>query len=130
MNAEMRFPAEPAQVRLCRVVASSIALREEFDVDTVADLEMLVDGACALLIAISRRDATLHCRFLWSAEAITVHVSTAAQGDVDVDSLDWHLLSTLADRVHRWRAADSPAEPVCHIELTMGKRAGESRGSA
>jgi serine/threonine-protein kinase RsbW len=121
MTAEMSLPADGSQLWLARVVVANIGIREEFDVDAVADLELLVDTACSLLAVIAAPEAVLRCRFIWVTDAITVQVSTSARSGADVDaaSADWYVLKTLADRVHQWRRDDG-----CHIELTLGKHPG------
>jgi serine/threonine-protein kinase RsbW len=125
MTAEMTLPADGSQVRLARVVAANIAIRHEFDVDGVADLELLVDGACSLLAPIAAPDTVLRCRFIWSDEAITVDVSAVPRPDADVDfgSTDWYVLKTVADRVHSWQVGEG-ADHARHIELTLGKNTG------
>src|SRR2546423_5399007 len=45
-----------------RVVAADLAGRADFDLDSIADLRMAIDDACAVLVRLAAPGATLRCR--------------------------------------------------------------------
>jgi serine/threonine-protein kinase RsbW len=94
-----------------RVVAADLAGRADFDLDSIADLRMAIDDACAVLVRLAAPGATLRCRLTVWPERIEM----AAEVEVDqvadplpTGSFGWRLLECLADAVS---AASLPAEP-------------------
>jgi serine/threonine-protein kinase RsbW len=96
------------------MVAADLAARADFDLDSVEDLRMAVDEACALLVCIAARNARLSCTFTVRPDRVELAV------EVDVDdaadpltpgSIGWRILNCLADEVN---ALVLPAEPGQH----------------
>lgn len=98
---ELRVPTGLGQLAVVRAVTESLATREDFDLDAVADLKMAVDEACASLISRAALGASLDCVFEASAEAlaVTVRTTTGAPGVPNQHSFGWHVLATLTDEL-------------------------------
>jgi serine/threonine-protein kinase RsbW len=86
---------------------------------------MVVDDACAMLVAIAAPNATLSCRFTVRADGIELAV------DVDVDdgaeplptgSFGWRVLSYLADEVTARIVAGEPGQHA-RVGITVAKDA-------
>ena len=99
---ELRTPASTAVIPTIRMVAADLAARADFDLDSIDDLRMAVDDACAMLVRIAAHSAALSCRFTVRSERIEV----TAQVDVDdatdalpTGSFSWRVLDCLADEV-------------------------------
>ncbi|HEX6404910.1 MAG TPA: hypothetical protein VF003_17400 [Pseudonocardiaceae bacterium] len=110
---------------MIRAVAADLAARADFEVDSIDDLRMAVDDACAMLIEIAAQGATLSCRFTVRPERIE------AVAEVDVDdgikplptvSLRWRVLKCLAEEV---KACALPAQPdqSGRVRISLGKHA-------
>jgi serine/threonine-protein kinase RsbW len=99
---ELRITASSLAIPTIRTVAADLATRAHFDLDSIDDLRMVVDDACAMLVGIAASNATLNCRFTVATDRIEL------AADVDVDdgaealptgSFGWRVLSYLADEV-------------------------------
>lgn len=93
-------PPSSLAIPTIRTVAADLATRAHFDLDSIDDLRMAVEDACAMLVRIAAPNATLSCRFTVRADRIEL----AADADVDVDdgaealptgSFGWRVLSLL-----------------------------------
>ncbi|WP_237710434.1 ATP-binding protein [Saccharopolyspora spinosa] len=60
---EVRIAAEAAQLAVMRAVVGDLAMRADYDVDSIADLRLAVDEACSSLVRLAAPEATLVCRF-------------------------------------------------------------------
>lgn len=98
---ELRVPADAAQLAVPRIVAETLAARQDLDRDTVADIKLATDEACAGLITVAVRHSTLACRFEVFADSLTVSASTtvAAAGEPHSREFGWFVLETLTDSV-------------------------------
>ncbi|GAA1695974.1 hypothetical protein GCM10009765_51520 [Fodinicola feengrottensis] len=116
---EVRVPAEATQLPVLRAVANTIAMREDFDLDAIADVTMAVDELCSQLIVRAAGEAVLVCRFIVDSDRITLHGSVGAKkpDPLSVTSFGWRVLSTLVDSVRTW--AQEPAE--LHIEAVKSR---------
>jgi serine/threonine-protein kinase RsbW len=112
LRIELHTPAGPVVLPVIRAVAADLAARADFEVDSIDDLRMAVDDACAMLIDIAAQGATLSCRFTVRPERIE------AVAEVDVEdgvkslttgSLRWRVLKCLAEEV---KACALPASLV------------------
>lgn len=106
---ELRTQASTAVIPTIRMVAADLAARADFDLDSIDDLRMAVDDACAMLVRVATHNAAMCCRFTIRSQRIEM----AAEVDVDdgadplpTGSFSWRVLDCLADEVN---AASMPA---------------------
>jgi serine/threonine-protein kinase RsbW len=108
-----------------RVVAADLAARADFDLDSIADLRMAVDDACAVLVRLAAPGAMLRCRLtVWPGRiemAAEVNIDQVAD-PLPTGSFGWRLLECLADEAS---AASLPAEPGqrARRRITLSKNA-------
>ncbi|MER7014608.1 ATP-binding protein [Saccharopolyspora sp. NPDC000359] len=125
---EVRIAAEPAQLAVMRAVVGDLAMRADYDVDSIADLRLAVDEACSSLVRLASPGATLVCRFRSADDALSVTaevISDDAFGPRK-DTFSWRVLSALADVVSTSVESDPAATNGSHlvrIELTKGRTA-------
>src|SRR5689334_24541682 len=110
--------ADPTQLSIVRAVAADIAMRQDFDLDSIEDLKLAVDETCSTLITLAAEDATLSCHFAVDG-AGAVHVSARAlvksAAGPDEGSFGWRVLTALVDSVQT-RVEDAEGF-VVHIDL-------------
>jgi serine/threonine-protein kinase RsbW len=120
-EVEVRVGADPTRLPVLRTVASTIAMRRDFDLDAIADLKIAVDEACAMLVVRASPDSTLSCRFQDTDDEIRVTASILADRDdwPDTSSFGWHVLTTLTDSLDATvtPAAADPGGFMLRIEL-------------
>ena len=108
-----------------RVVAADLAGRADFDLDSIADLRMAIDDACAVLVRLAAPGATLTCRLtVWPGRiemAADVNIDQVAD-PLPTGSFGWRLLECLADEAS---ALSLPAEPGqrARRRITLSKNA-------
>jgi len=122
---ELRIAAVLTNLPIIRSLAASIAMRADFDLDSIADLRLAVDEACSTLITQGAPNSTLRCSFQVSGDEIRFLVSVPSTSDTkpSSDSFGWRVLTTLTDHTATWvdgptsddTNADSPH--LVHIEL-------------
>lgn len=100
-TVEIRTAASPSLIPTVRAVASDLAARADFDLDSISDLRMAVDEACATLVGMALPGSPLRCTFDVHGERIDVsaEVHTTAGASLPTDSFGWRVLQTLADHV-------------------------------
>lgn len=118
---EVRLPASLVHLPIVRSVAVNIAMRADFDIDAISDLEMAVDEACSSLITKAAPESTLDCRFRIRGHEIGF-AATVQSLDDDVPSnttFGWRVLTTLTDTVEAWvePSRDGDEQHLVHIEL-------------
>lgn len=98
-------PARPESVRVLRAVARAVAARLDFTYDRIEDLHLVVDEACAAVLAHPAAAATLTLRLDPRDDRVVVFVCSDADVEAGAwpppnveDSLTWQVLSALADR--------------------------------
>jgi serine/threonine-protein kinase RsbW len=98
---ELRVPTTPTQLPAVRAMAGDLAIRMDYDLDSVEDLRLAVDEACATLAAIAQGDAPLTVVFETTRSGLHIDawVPTAEGTDVPRDGFGWAVLQTLADNV-------------------------------
>lgn len=124
-DIEIRLGADLRNLSVLRAVAANIALRADFDLDSVEDTKLAVDEMCSTLITRAVPAATLTCCFLVSDEAIGVHafVSSPNSQPIDQRSLGWRVLTTLTDSVNAWITDSSETGGhLAHIEIRKAKQ--------
>lgn len=120
-DIELRLGARLVHLPIVRSVAVNIAMRADFDLDAISDLEMAVDETCSSLITRATPGSTLVVRFTVAADEIGVAAAvTSAEGATPSTSgFGWRVLNTLADSVRTWsEPTDSGSRYLVHIELT------------
>ncbi|EOM76684.1 ATP-binding protein [Rhodococcus rhodnii] len=116
---ELRIRATPDQLPVLRALAAAIAVHEDFDVDSIADIRLAMDEICTYLITRSTEDAVLVCRLQYVDRTLSVAVSTTT---VDAEypntrSFGWHVLDALTDSVDTRQEPD-PAGYLTTLEFT------------
>lgn len=109
------IPARAEFLHIVRSVAAAVAARLDSPYDTIEDLRMAVDEACAQLLAIGPPASNITVRMALSSEGIEVTVFTDGETEewpppkAD-QSFGWRTLSVLTDEAMFERAdAGSPA---------------------
>lgn len=99
---EVRANAEATQLSVMRAVIGDLAMRADFDVDSIADLRLAVDEACSSLIRLTTPEAVLVCRFHSTPDslAIQAEVSSNEAAGPRTDTFSWRVLTALMDSVH------------------------------
>lgn len=98
----LSIPARPDYVHVLRSVVASAASLADFPYDTIEDLRIAVDEACAHLLGVRPPARTLSLRVSWSEAGIEILASTDA-GLVgwppagSRQTLTWQVLAALAD---------------------------------
>jgi serine/threonine-protein kinase RsbW len=126
---ELLTAARSLMIPRSRTVAADLAARADFDLDSIDDLRMAVDDACAMLVRIAAPNARLRCEF--SVRSDQVKVTTEVDAAVDslpTGSFGWRVLTCLADEV---TAVALPAAPGQHgrvcISLTKNAETSQER---
>ena len=101
---ELRVDADPFWMSALRALITDVAIRADFDLDSVADLTLAVDEACAALIGAAAPQDTLVCRFAVAADRITVTVTLpigwrTERRSLPTDTFGWRVIRTLTDDV-------------------------------
>jgi serine/threonine-protein kinase RsbW len=123
---ELRVPTSPTQLPAVRAMAGDLAMRMDFDLDSVEDLRLAVDEACATLASVAQQGSPLTVVFEATRESLRIDawVPTASGVDVPRDGFGWAVLHTLVDTVEAGPsnqatvpAGDGSASPVACIAL-------------
>jgi serine/threonine-protein kinase RsbW len=139
---ELRVPTTATQLPAVRAMAGDLAIRMDYDLDSVEDLRLAVDEACATLAQIAAGDAPLTVIFETTRSGLHIEawVPTAEGTDVPRDGFGWAILATLVDAVEGRRATqaevhggDGSADPVGLIAMDKylpGQRPSEAGNEA
>jgi serine/threonine-protein kinase RsbW len=121
--AELRIAATADQLPVLRDTMEAIALREDFDLDTVADLKMAADTAASILIERAPEDTELYCGFWRLPDRIRVTMNAASRETLPArDDFGWHVLAVLTDDFEvEEDAADFEGHPTSHIDFVRYK---------
>jgi serine/threonine-protein kinase RsbW len=123
---ELRVPTTPTQLPAVRAMAGDLAMRMDYDLDSVEDLRLAVDEACATLAAIVSGDRRLTVVFETRRSGLHIDawVPTAEGTDVPRDGFGWAVLHTLVDQVEAGPATqasvpagDGSSAPVAVISM-------------
>ncbi|MFN8184391.1 MAG: ATP-binding protein [Candidatus Nanopelagicales bacterium] len=97
----LTVPADASFVSLVRTAATAVCAQADFPVDTLDDVRLAVDEACALTIADAPEGADLTVGF--TVESNTVHIELSAPSTsgraVRTTTFAWTVLTALVDRV-------------------------------
>lgn len=128
-DIELRLGADLAHLSIIRSVTGSIALRADYDLDTVADLRLAVDEACSTLIARAVPNTSISCRFAVTDERFWFDGSVISpyEDPPHTESFGWRVLTTLADRARTWVEPDriEGYGRLVHIELVKAQSAAD-----
>lgn len=121
--AEVRLsiPADGAYIAVPRAVVGNLAARNDFTVDAIDDLRIVVDEACALLLP-HATDGVLDCVFRIAPPQLTVcTTATVPEGwTLDTGSFGWTVLTALVES-----AAAETADGRLTITVTASATAAE-----
>lgn len=97
---EMRTAATARHLSSIRAVAADLAMRLDYDLDSVADLRLAVDEACSTLVQLAMPDSWLHCRFTADDDELRVLVSVRSTDGAgpSTATFSWQVLHTLAEQ--------------------------------
>lgn len=103
-EVEVRMLADKVHVPGVRALASDMAIRQDFDLDTVEDLRLALEEACATLVANADEHGMLVCRLLISPSAVEISASVPmADGQLPVvGPFSLRILRVLSDSVDFW----------------------------
>jgi len=117
-GVELRMAADPTQLSIARAVAADIAMRQDFDLDSIEDLKLAVDETCSTLITLAAQDAVLSCHFAVDAAGavrVSAHIAAKSASGPDENSFGWRVLTALVDSVDT-RVGETEGF-VVHIDL-------------
>ena len=115
---ELRVPTTATQLPAVRAMAGDLAIRMDYDLDSVEDLRLAVDEACATLAAIGLPDEPLTVVFETTRSGLHIDawVPTTDGTQVPRDGFGWAVLQTLVDNVD--------ARPATQAEVPAGDGSG------
>ncbi|PPK70861.1 serine/threonine-protein kinase RsbW [Actinokineospora auranticolor] len=121
---ELRLDATLAQLPLVRTMAAAVAMRQDYDIDSIADLRLVVDEACGLLLARALPFSTLVVQFDPTPTEVRVRCSVSVLNETPLarSGLGWRLISTLVDTVST-AVFDGEVFAELVIDLCMARRA-------
>lgn len=98
----LRTEAIPVAIPTIRTVGADLAMRADFDLDSIDDIRMAVDEACATLVRLAAPEAALSCTFAILAERIELDAEVEAADPTAVpvtNSFSWRVLEMLTDEI-------------------------------
>ena len=103
---ELRVPITPTQLPAVRAMAGDLAIRMDYDLDSVEDLRLAVDEASAILSLVSTGEEPLTVVFETSRAGLHIEawVPTVEGKEVPRDGFGWAVLATLVDSVDAIRS--------------------------
>lgn len=111
-SVSITLPAEPAYIRVVRLVAAGLASRLGFTIDQIDDLKIAVDELAAYLTGSKGRDGDLEVSFAVHDDRIEItgsgHFSQAQQVRTDLTELSRKILDTVADSASLEQADGAP----------------------
>ena len=119
---EVRMLANRERVPGIRALAADMAMREDFDLDAIADLRLAVEEACATVLANAEPEGDLVFRLLVSTKLLEINTSAAlADGrDPEIGALSLRILRTLSDSVDYWTTETEDGRRF-HVLLTKSQ---------
>lgn len=122
---EVRVLADPEQLPVMRAVVGDLAMRADFDVDTIADLRLAVDEACSSLVRIAAERSQLVGRFRTENDVLefTAEVNSPDASGPRKNTFSWRVLSALSDDVaSSVQESEEHADGhVVRIQLSKGR---------
>lgn len=101
-EVELRMLADPERVPGVRALAADLALRQDYDLDAVDDLRLVIDEVCAILLAGAAINAVMTIRLRIGPNRIEIDavVALPSSGEPAIPSLSVRILETLSDAFH------------------------------
>jgi serine/threonine-protein kinase RsbW len=133
---ELRVPTTATQLPAVRAMAGDIAMRMDYDLDSVEDLRLAVDEACAILAAVGEPEEPLTVVFDTTRSGLHIEAWVPTREGVSVprDGFGWAVLQTLVDSVDARRATQDtvpagngspgPVAVIAMDKLLPGQRPG------
>jgi serine/threonine-protein kinase RsbW len=120
---EVRMRVADARVATVRAIAADIAIHEDFDLDSLADLKLAVDEACATVLAKARPDGLLVCRLLVTAERVEMRATASTDNGQPPgnEALGWHMLQVLTDSARCWVTGAGDEDRHMHVLFTIDR---------
>ena len=124
LTIELHIPASTVMIPVLRAVAADLATRAHFEFDSIDDLRLAVDDACAMLVRIAAQGATLSCWFTVGSERIeaVAEVDVEHGAKLPTESFGWRVLECLADEVNTCAVPAQPGQRG-RVRITLGKHA-------
>jgi serine/threonine-protein kinase RsbW len=97
MAVTLRIPADPAYVRLARLVASGYAAQVGGTVDDIEDVRTVVDELCSMLVAHAEEGDELDLRLAADDDVVRATVAASLRRRWDPDELAEGVVKVLAD---------------------------------
>lgn len=121
---ELRVRAEADQLPVIRAVAETLAVLNDFTLDDIADVKLVVDEVCSQLIKGSVAEAELSCTFAVGDAGIRIVVTSAMESAAipKKDSFGWHVLQTLTDSIEQRVGDAAHTESVRSVTIDVVKR--------
>jgi serine/threonine-protein kinase RsbW len=128
-EVELRMLARTALPSTVRAITADIAMRADFDMDSVADLRLAVDEVCATVVRHARPDAVLTCRVAVRPDCLEIIASVQCppQQSIRIGRLNWRILEALADSARLWITEDD-GEPHVHLRIVKFRDLAEQNG--
>jgi serine/threonine-protein kinase RsbW len=122
-EVEVRMRVAEVRVATVRAMAADIAIREDFDLDALADLKLAVDEACATVLVKARPDGLLVCRLLVTPSKVEMHATAATDNGhpPGTEALGWHMLQVLTDSAGCWITGDGSENRRMHVRFTISR---------
>lgn len=105
-DVELRLRRMPEWLGVPRTVAADLALRADFDLDSVDDIKIAVDEGCSQLMRVldpdsGAEEAMLYCRFRIREGDLEVRLSVPTDTEPPAlrGSFGWHVLTVVTDEV-------------------------------
>ena len=139
---ELRVPTTPTQLPAVRAMAADLAMRMDYDLDSVEDLRLAVDEACAILAVIGSDGEPLNVVFETGRAGLHIDawVPAAHGTQVPRDGFGWAVLMTLVDHVDArsstqadvpgGNGTDSPVAVITMDKYLPGQRPADVIGDA
>lgn len=134
---ELRVPTTATQLPAVRAMAADLAMRMDYDLDSVEDLRLAVDEACATLTLVGDGGSPLTVVFETTGTGLHIEAWVPTLDGVEVprDGFGWAILETLVDAVDARRAtqatvpggdgSDTPVGVIVMDKYLPGQRPSE-----
>lgn len=111
---ELRMRASLTQLPVLRAAAGSVAMLADFDVDQIADIRLVADEICSMVMSVAEPETSFHCTFQvrdgrFEVHAVGTPVVTAAPL---TSTFGWQIVTALTEKLRCWTSVDA----VAHVE--------------
>ncbi|QCQ89870.1 anti-sigma factor [Rhodococcus sp. SGAir0479] len=111
------------QLSVVRMLTELVAMRNNCTLDQSADLKLAVDQISTLMISAAADDTELSCRYLMLDETfqVVLEAITVADWHPEEGSLEWRILSALADSISVTQQPDDTGRTASTATICMRK---------